>query len=130
MVRWLHHLFQPHCRECLDELHEKNRCEVCEELRSILNNERHEKKQLLDAIIAYVDSKNLKPELEPTTIEPVLPRIIPWRVKQQILEEQSRREADIRRQQREEEAKANMNPVSIEQLEKELAIAGTSSSEQ
>jgi len=86
-IKWIHHLFNPHCSECA---HEKE-CKTCETLRQLLETEKFEKKQLLE-YFAYP-----KKEVESIQIEPISPKAqsIPWRVRQQMLEAEDREKAKI-----------------------------------
>lgn len=87
MLHWLHHLFNPHCDRC----EAKPACNTCEELKSLLATEKHEKKLLLDSILAlhkpHVEQITIK---EQETPQPVGNRRAPWRVRQEMLENEER----------------------------------------
>jgi hypothetical protein len=93
MIKWLHHLLNPHCQECRLE----RECASCETLRILLEQERHEKSQLLKMIIEL----NKPPTDAPMNTEelgPIRPKLMPWRVRQQYLEEEDRKKAQILRE--------------------------------
>lgn len=95
MFKWLHHLFNPHCPDCIRV------CDSCETLRSLLNIEKNEKQKLLDIIIERNTPKEheVPPEVK---LEDITQRHIPWRVRQQALEAEDRAKARILKQRTEE----------------------------
>lgn len=102
-IKWLHHLFNPHCPDCAHD-HE---CKSCETLREQLAHERFEKEQLLKALLPAKEQVAAPIEEE---YKPVKPKYIPWNQRQQLLEAEDRAKARILRNQ------------STEDLEKELSI--------
>ena len=106
MIKFFHRLFNPHCSFCHSDDTYKNTCKSCEVLQHQLEVVNFEKKQLLDSIL-------VKP-VEPIQIEPDLEKVkskfIPWKVRQQMLEEEDRVKARILRKQ------------SIDELEEQLKI--------
>lgn len=109
MFKWLHHLLNPHCIEC----ESKPRCESCEMLRSLLNAEMHERKVILEQLLDLTKPHSPPPMIqneEPINTEP---KIMPWRVRQQMLEEADRTKARILRDKQKE----------ISELEQEVGIA-------
>lgn len=108
MIKWLHHLFNPHCPDCRDE----RICTSCETLKLInaqlrLDNERLLNKLLEPQIINEVKRNELN---EPETFKP---RFIPWNVRKQMLETEDRERARLMRE----------APIPTEDLEKELLNA-------
>jgi uncharacterized Zn finger protein (UPF0148 family) len=98
MSNFFHRLLHPHCPECNAERLEKKVCSSCETLRSLLESEKQEKQQLLNSILE-------KPKVEePRTVtqEEIRPKYIPWRVKQQILEQEDRKKAELLKKKNEE----------------------------
>jgi hypothetical protein len=78
-----------------------------------LEQERYEKKQLLELII-----KRNEPEKEAEIqkeLKPINPKYVPWRIQQQMLEEEDRQKARILR----ESTKQNER-IKTDDLEKEL----------
>ena len=87
-------------------------CETCEVLRIQLEKSERERVDLLHRLI----NKEEKPEppVEMGDMQPVKPQYIPWRIKQQMLEAEDRRRAEILKNREKE----------IDDLEKELKIGG------
>jgi hypothetical protein len=113
----------------------KDYCKSCETYKEQLALANFEKKQLLERVLHV-------PEAKPTDVvqvqgpAPIMPRIVPYRVQRQMLEQEDRaKAATIRRQQEDEQLAKNKaaqkinptqpieeNAISIEQLEKELGV--------
>lgn len=121
MIKWLHHLFNPHCEECRNERQDEAVCLSCETLKLQLEIANHEKEQLLEAI--------LKPQsfvtqaVEKEVPQQVKPHSIPWAVRKQMLEAEDRQKARIINAKQEEAAKL-ASSGNIEELEKELGVGG------
>lgn len=98
---FFHRLFHVHCAECRTE----SECPNCNLLRDMLADERREKKELLEKLTKEPE-KIVQPEQ--TKVE-VRQTAMPWRVRQQILEAEDRRKAQVLREVK-----------STEELEKEL----------
>lgn len=132
MLKWIHHLLEPHCKDCREERElareESKVCLSCETLKSQLATANHEKQQLLNRVLELTTPP--KTEVKPTIITPeaLKPRSVPWRVRQQMLEEEDRnlaktladrqrqvKEAELQQQNVKEQQKLN-------ELEKELGI--------
>jgi len=111
----------------------KDYCKSCETYKEQLSLANFEKKQLLERLLHVPETKST----EPAQIQgpaPIMPRIVPYRVQRQMLEQEDRaKAATIRRQQEDariakEQATKNPdrpieeNAISIEQLEKELGV--------
>lgn len=105
-------------------------CKSCETYKEQLAIANHEKKILLEQVL-------IKPvPAEPIRIEqpqPIIPKVIPWKVQREMLEAEDRAKAATIRRQQEEELLAQINinknkgqssEISVEELEKELAIGG------
>lgn len=83
-------------------------CETCEVLRELLYKSEAERKELLHRLL----DKD-KPEPLPTKVEefePIKPQFTPWRVRQQMLEQEDRKAAQLLREKE------------VERLETELGI--------
>lgn len=93
-----------------------DRCESCETLRMQLAIANEEKKQLLDSILDMT-----KPKVEtniPINLTNSTQRAIPWRVRKEMLESESRKTAELLKRKVEE-----MKPIEkldISDLEKEV----------
>ena len=85
-------------------------CENCEMLRSLLEQERYNNRKLLDSLLEVVKPSVVASERsEPP--KPIMPKNIPWSVRQQMLEQESRITAQLLKQK------------SIENLEEELGVS-------
>lgn len=114
MINFFHRLFNPHCPECQEE----NSCKSCETLRMQLDTVNRINKELIDHLFP------MKPESDElgSVPEMIKPKLIPWKVKQQMLESEDRRKAILMRQ-----AESNNkipDKKEIEELEKEIGIIG------
>lgn len=88
-------------------------CQSCETLKLQLDIANMEKKQLLDRVLEPPREREVV-EKEPVQVS--LPRTIPWKVRQQILEREDREVARARRE------AAKPDTISTEDLEKELKV--------
>jgi len=112
----------------------RNYCKSCELLREQLAREIFEKDQLLKRFVFIQSPETIQGNTE--VPQPVLSRIVPWRVQRELLEAEDRaKAATIRRQQADrekavEEAKRRTessepieaNQISVAELEKELGV--------
>ena len=111
-INWLHHLFNPHCPDCLAEQH----CKNCDTLRDLLEIEKFEKRELLKHLLHEPPAPEVV-KYEGTPQE-VRPKTISWRVRREMLEQEDRVKAQtIQRQQAEEKS-----AKSVDELEKELGV--------
>lgn len=86
-------------------------CNTCEVLRSQLDESNRERRELLSRLL-----EPSKPEPIPQDKEelvPIRPSFTPWRVRQQMLEEEDRQKARLMRE----------KAAEITKLEKELGVA-------
>jgi len=92
----------------LDPIH----CDSCEVLREQLSHSEQERRELLHKLL-----EKDKPESVPQTVQeefkPITPQFTPWRVRQQMLENEDKRAAQLMRDRKKE----------IDELEKEMGIA-------
>ncbi len=118
MFDWLHHLLNPHCHECaheklearefkLQQAREDALCDSCEVLKEQLAAERYNNKELLRAVLEQNAPKQVIVNTEAQI--PIQPKSVPWRVRQQMLEEEDRAKAKLMREKK-----------TTEELEKEL----------
>lgn len=92
-------------------------CGSCEILREQLSHSERERAELLHRLL-----EKDKPDSVPQTNEefkPITPQFTPWRVRQQMLESEDRRAAQLMRDRKKE----------IDALEKEMGIAHDQSAE-
>lgn len=112
MLKWIHHIFNPHCPECREEREREIVCPSCEILKVQVEKLTYDNEKLLNRILE-------KPEIEPEKprVEITPPRNIPWNVRRQILEKEDREKARLMRD------APKPDKISTEDLEKELDIA-------
>lgn len=90
-------------------------CQNCEMLKSMLTSEQYEKKQLLNSILQLNEPK-MEVKIQGTDeLKPILPNFVPWRVRQQMLEQEDRVKAKIIKDKEKEKEE-------IDKLEKELKV--------
>ena len=115
-VRFIHHIFQPHCQECHDEIQDARICVSCETLRQQLEIANYEKRELLNKLI--------KPEpiqIEQPDFSQMRPKAVPWRVRREELEAEDRKRAQLIKE-KEKELKAGVVSETVDELEKELGV--------
>jgi hypothetical protein len=86
------------------------RCEACEILREQLTKSERERSELLHRLLDK--DKSEPPPATQEEYKPITPQFTPWRVKQQMLEAEDRKKAQLMRDKAKE----------IEELEKELGV--------
>ena len=111
MSNWFHRFFNPHCPHCAEELKDELVCPSCETLKTQLERLTYENTKLLDRLLKEPE----KVEVSQKPVEVTVPRNVPWNVRRQMLEAEDRERAKL--------MKAAPQPVSVEDLEKELDIA-------
>ena len=129
MISWLHRLFNPHCEHCQEQDELLNHCETCEVLKMELASVKQERNMLLSNILN--PKQEATPEKAEDPDEPLKslrPVHVPWRVKQQHMEAESRATARILAQ-REKEAQSKdsantklraadvSKPLTVEEME-------------
>ena len=97
----------------IDERQESKICKSCETLREQLTIERSINKELVKAVLPREEIAQQATEAP----KPLQTRTIPWRVRQQMLEAEDMKAAQLLKQKAKEEID---NKKSTEQLEKEL----------
>ncbi len=113
MLKWIHHLFNPHCPECKLDRQDEQFNPLVETLRSELASARHQNEQLIKQIIALTSPIIAAPITESQQAPvPLDAKTIPWRVKRQMLETEDRQKAEVLRRKNEE----------LNELEKELDL--------
>ena len=85
-------------------------CETCEILREQLHKSDVERKELLHRLLDKDKPEPLIVESQPP--QPLTPQFVPWRVRQQMLESEDRKKAELLKKSAEE----------ITKLEKEMGI--------
>lgn len=103
MANFIHRFLNPHCAHCATE----KICNACEVLQMELERLRRENERLLDILLV----KPVKEEpIHTEDLKAVLPKNIPWRTRQQMLENEDREKAKLLKQ-------------NTEDLEKELGVS-------
>lgn len=115
IAKWWHHVTNPHCDICSDELHEARQCNNCETLRALLDAEKFEKKELLNHLLGV--NKVSAPINSIELPQPVAPNHVSWRVRREMLEAEDRAAAKTLRD-RQNELREQVK--STEELEREL----------
>jgi hypothetical protein len=89
-------------------------CETCEILRGLLAKSDSERRDLLQRLLDK--DKPEPPQIEREEPQEIKPAFVPWRVRQQMLEAEDRKEAEL----------INKRKREIAQLERELGIQNAS----
>lgn len=126
LLRFIHHLLDPHCPDCRAEAREKREeareTEVSlavETLQRQLEIANHEKEQLLDRLLKEPEKET--PRELPASYVP--PRTIPWNMRRQMLESEDRRKAQLMRSgAAQPDRPAPVVQTRVEDLEKELGV--------
>lgn len=84
----------------------------------MLEQSNYEKNKLLQQLLELVHPKPEEVTTAPLP-KPIMPKVVPWKVRQQMLETESRQQARILADKKKEVAEATK---STEELEKELGI--------
>ena len=84
-------------------------CEMCDLLTTLLEQERHEKSDILRRLLELTTPAQPQSVIPGEAPKPIMPRIVPWRIKQQMLEEEDRAKARILAEQRNINSKNQMN---------------------
>jgi hypothetical protein len=120
-IRFIHHIFQPHCQECHDELQDARVCASCETLKHQLEIANYEKREILNKLIKEPEQSITNP----TNYNEMRPRTVPWNVRRQELEAEDRRRAQLLKE-KEKELKVvssdSIKDSSVDELEKELGV--------
>jgi hypothetical protein len=145
MLKWLHHLFNPHCRECQLAAEENKVCQSCETVKMQLAIVNAEKRQLLELIVSLTKPAEIQAPSPQIGEKESVTKLMSWRVQRQMLEAEDRKKAQILAEFKKSSVDAQKaaqvaNPISvhlpvnieskslddrtqsIEQLEKELGI--------
>ena len=123
--KWFHRLFNPHCPDCRAEYeaarmeeHERREeskvCVSCDMLKQMNDHLRMDNEKLMRRLLDKPEPETIQ-EAKPMQTRPVA---LPWRVRQQMLEAEDRKKAELIRK-----APKPLEVVSTEELEKDLDIA-------
>jgi hypothetical protein len=93
-------------------------CETCEILREQLHKSDTERKELLTRLL---DKDKVEPlPKEDDEIIPIQPQFVPWRVRQQMLEAEDRKKAQLMKEKQTEISESRKEKIS--ELEQELGV--------
>ena len=139
MIKFLHHLFTPHCPDCKadakelkeelkleraeqrEDIEHSHVCESCQTLTRQLEISNAEKERLLDKLLEITNPS--KVEYRQETPKVSMPRAIPWNMRRQMLENEDRRQAQLRRNAPKPDTVAPVvERADIKELEKELEV--------
>lgn len=112
---WFHQLLNPHCAHCKEDKEEDKVCDTCEFLKGEVARLQIENRMLLDKLITKPEEKIIE-QVEEVKPVHVGRRYVPFAVKRQELERESRAEAKLL-------AERKKTENDIKELEKELDIA-------
>jgi len=94
-------------------------CLTCEVLRSQLDESNIERRELLTRLLER-DKPEPVSSAKTDELQPIRPQFTPWRVRQQMLEAEDRKQAQLLREKQKEMSESRK--PNIEELEKELEI--------
>lgn len=114
MFKFFHHLLNPHCPDCKEALEDARVCNSCEVLKLEIERLRIENARLLDRIL---EKPREEVRVIDTDLKPIMPKTIPWNTRKQMLEQQDRNTAKLKRQN-------EGSSITLEELEKEMNIVG------
>lgn len=114
---WLHHLFEPHCPDCVEQRLRDKECGNCEVLRYLLEREKAEKLKLIE----FITYREVPVERELGEVTKSISRARPWRMIQAELEASSRAEA-ARRKAAAETSPEISSVSSIDELEEVAGV--------
>ncbi len=86
-------------------------CQTCEVLRTQLDESNRERRELLHKLLTKDQAEPVAEKEEEYV--PIQPQFVPWRVRQQMLEAEDRKKAELLKR----------NSEDIEKLEKELGVS-------
>jgi len=116
VIKFFHQIFRPNC-DC--NICSRPSCSKCEVLESQLLFERAQNQQLIQNLINLTNPIKEEPAKRNVELKPIHTVGIPWRVKQQMMEEEDKKSAQLKR---EKELEKEANKLTTEELEKELGI--------
>src|SRR5262245_26507584 len=90
-------------------------CETCEVLRSQLAEANRERRELLTRLLGPEPLIHQEEKTEP---QPIIPQFVPWKVRQQMLEQEDKKRAQLMREKQNE-----MRETKISDLERELGVS-------
>lgn len=95
-------------------------CETCEVLRAQLTHSEQERRDLLVRLLDRAEPPS-SPSIIKEEYQPIKPQFTPWRVRQQMLEAEDRKQAQLMREKQKEMTSTPIT-ASVNELEKELGV--------
>lgn len=123
MIKWIHHLLNPHCEHCIDEKRESKVCNSCDILTRENERLRFENDKLLNLLL-HKDVELPAPASE-EEYKPLV-KHLSWAARRQFLETESREAAKVLRTREKEMATEDKSKLVTEELEKDLGIKDAS----
>lgn len=113
LTKFFHEMWHPHCDHCEELAREAKICQSCETLRANITTLTYENQKLLAAVTKQPEPE--QPVRDTRELKPVMPRMMPFSMRRQMLEAEDRAAAKLLKN----------TPVieGVEELEKELDIA-------
>lgn len=119
MFNWLRELLEIKAQYRERKI-EYKACESCEILKTALERSNYEREKLLNVLLKRDDPIVEAPAAEP---EPLKPRHIPWRIRQQQLEADDRKQAEkMKALAIQEEFVNQLNKLNTAELEKSMGL--------
>lgn len=127
MMKWIHHLLNPHCEHCADEKRESRACNSCDILTRENERLRFENDKLLNHLLHPSEQVEVKQSPEEYKS---LVKHLSWQARRQLLETESKEAAKVLRAREKELATSvttpGINKSITEELEKDLGIEDAS----
>jgi hypothetical protein len=116
MLKFLHHLFDPHCESCEEQKREAKHCVACEVLKMEVARLQIENDRLLDKILYQPPTPAPAEPVNMADLKPLTNRSIPWQTRKRMLEEEDKHKARLIKQ------NSATGDESVEELERELGV--------
>ena len=120
MFKFFHHLFNPHCPDCIVEELRKKECNSCDTLRMEIGRLQDQNDKLLSELIT--PKQEIIKEVDTSELIPIQPRRVPQSVLREQYEREDRRLAEKLRKEAPKPDKIDKEKELevLNQLEKEL----------
>lgn len=123
ITKFFHELFNPHCEHCSNERIDSSFCQSCENLKMQLSVYQQQNDKLINRLLTPINESS--PPAEIRESKPLQTKMVPWNVKRQQLEAESR---ELARSLKSAATPDKPASAAIKELEKELGVTnGTES---
>ncbi len=116
MIKFFHKLFNPHCEDCAIEARNSKICPTCDVYRVQLDLANHDKKKLLE-LIERMNNPPVEEKESPVEVKPIQSKSIPWNIRKNLLEAESRIAAEKLRVKA-----AEIKSEKVDDLEREVGV--------